>query len=289
MFEDYQRLKEEIDRYLKETIPEKASDLSLITEPMRYSLLSPGKRFRGVLNLLSAEALSGNREDFLPLAAAIEMIHSFSLVHDDLPAIDNDDLRRGLPTTHIAYGEDIAILTGDALLVEGFKQITEKLNFPSEVKVKIIFELSEAIGWKGMVGGQALDVRSNVNNTCREYIRKMYELKTGKLFAFSFSSPAIALKEEVVEDLKRVGVELGIAFQITDDILDEVALSEEIGKPAGSDRKNKKVNLVSLIGVEEAKKIAVETYRKARDDLRKIEGDWSRIIELIDSMETRSQ
>lgn len=290
MFEEtYEVLKEEIDRYLDSTVPEYAGNLSLITEPMRYSLLSPGKRFRGVLNLLSAESMGGKKEDFLPLAAAIEMIHSFSLVHDDLPAIDNDDFRRGLPTTHVVYGEDIAILAGDALLVEGFRHIAEQLKFSAEVRLKIISELSESISWEGMVGGQSLDVRASKEESCKEFIQEMYELKTAKLFAFSLSSPAIPLRSKNVNGLKRIGIELGIAFQITDDILDEASSGEAIEKPAGSDRRNEKVNMICLTGIEEARGRAVEAYKRARSDLQNIDGDWSRIIEIIDLMERRSK
>ncbi len=278
----YDVLREEIDRYLDGIIPEYAGNLSLITEPMRYSLLSPGKRFRGILNLLSAESMGGKKEDFLPLAAAIEMVHSFSLVHDDLPAIDNDDFRRGLPTTHIVYGEDVAILAGDALLVEGFRHIANNLKFPPEIKLKIISDLAESIGWEGMVGGQSLDVRISKEESCKEFIQEMYELKTAKLFAFSLSSPAIVLRSEKLNELKQIGLELGVAFQITDDILDESSSAKGKGG-------KEKVNMLCISGIEEARKRTFEAYKKARDDLQKIEGDWSRIIELIDLMEKRSK
>lgn len=288
MLEKYESLKNELNSYLENAfiMKDEDRDLEVISAPIKHSLLSPGKRLRGVLCMMSAEALGGDGRDFLPLAASIEMVHAFSLIHDDLPAIDNDLLRRGLPATHVVYGEGLALLAGDALIFESIRQITSKLTASMVQKVRIIEELALCAGWKGMTGGQALDIISKNLVLTEDGFMKLHKLKTGMLFAFSLSSPSIVLNEKLFNSLKEIGKEAGLAFQITDDIIDETSSKEKMGKLSRNDRKGK-TTFVTFVGLKKAKDIAARKYESARNRLSKISGNWGNIIELIDFMEKR--
>lgn len=275
-----------IDQYLQNLFRNEGGKHTLF-KPMSYSVNSPGKRIRGIINLMSANSLGGDFKDYLPLAAAIEIVHAFSLVHDDLPAIDNDKLRRGLPTTHVEYGEDIAILTGDALVVEAFK-IISGMDFNPDTRVRLIYELADAIGAKGMTLGQALDV-GNTDMIELDDIKEMYILKTGKLFSYSIASPSLLLEPEIFQDLKRIGALIGVAFQVTDDILDAVGKVEVTGKNSRSDQKLKKNTFVKMLGVKKAKLYTNEIYGQVKKELKTLPGNWKEVLEIIEYMEEREK
>lgn len=261
---------------------------------MRYSLLAGGKRIRPVLTLATARALGGVSEDVLPAAAAIELIHTYSLIHDDLPAIDDDELRRGRPTCHIAYGEDVAILAGDGLFAEAYKLIlNHQPGEPARV-LAALRELSDAIGAGGMVGGQYVDV-AEVTDMAADELRHMHELKTGRLIGASIAVPALLLgaSDAARQAFARFADELGVLFQIVDDILDVTGSSQELGKPRGSDERLGKKTYVSVFGLEQARELAGESHHKACDALEAarsaLSGDASALQGITDFIYTRNE
>jgi geranylgeranyl diphosphate synthase type II len=236
---------------------------------MRYSLLAGGKRIRPVLALATAEALAIQADDVMPLAAALELIHTYSLIHDDLPAMDDDDLRRGRPTCHVKFGEDVAILAGDALYAEAFRHLlTAQPGDPARV-LSTARELAASTGVDGMVGGQYLDI-AGVSDT-PEDLRRLHELKTGRLIGASVV--CVLLLAGAVEDdaptanWRRFAGELGVLFQIVDDILDVTGTDEGLGKPQGSDERHGKRTYVTEFGLDGARKLAAECHAAARATL----------------------
>jgi geranylgeranyl diphosphate synthase, type II len=264
-----EHLREEVDRYL-ETLrfgPGEALTAGLV-EAMRYSLLAGGKRIRPVLALATARALGRDAAEVLPLAAAIELIHTYSLIHDDLPAMDDDDLRRGRPTNHKVYGEDVAILAGDGLYAEAFRLVlTEQRGEPDAV-LRAVGELAGATGVDGMVGGQYVDV-VGAEDLDHPGLRRLHELKTGRLIG---SSVTCVLLIEGMTDVAtlpwaRFAAELGVLFQIVDDILDVTGTDDALGKPRGSDERHGKRTYVSEFGLEGAREMAQTSHRTAREQL----------------------
>jgi len=237
-----------------------------VIEAMRYALLAGGKRLRPFLAVQSAALFSINPENALRVAAAIECVHTYSLIHDDLPAMDDDDMRRGLPTTHKKYDDATAILAGDALLTLAFEILSdEKTHSDAEIRCDLILALSRAIGAKGMVGGQMIDLKAE-NQSLQQYeIIRMQHMKTGELIIFSCEVGAILAK--VSDDrrtaLNKYAENIGLAFQIVDDLLDIEGNSEDIGKTAGKDIEAGKATLVSFKGVEEARALADELINNA--------------------------
>jgi geranylgeranyl diphosphate synthase, type II len=236
-----------------------------LDEAMRYSLLAGGKRIRPVLALATARALGEEPEELLPTAAAIELIHTYSLIHDDLPAMDDDDLRRGRPTCHVAYGENVAILAGDGLFAEAYKLVLHRQAGEPVRVLAALREISEAIGVGGMVGGQYVDVAgdSELDGTA---LRHMHELKTGRLIAASVAVAPLLLgaAEETQLALARFAGELGVLYQIVDDILDVTGSEEQTGKTSGSDERLGKSTYVSIHGLAQAKALAGEAHMRAR-------------------------
>jgi geranylgeranyl diphosphate synthase type II len=238
-----------------------------LEEAMRYSLLAGGKRIRPVLALATARAIGMDPDAVLPLAAAIELIHTYSLIHDDLPAMDDDDLRRGRPTCHVRYGEDVAILAGDALYAEAFRHvIAAQAGDPSRV-LAAVGELAAASGVNGMVGGQYIDVKGLVEDGGAE-LRRLHELKTGRLIGASVECVLLLANEPVrsstLPHFRAFASELGVLFQIVDDILDVTGTDVALGKPQGSDERHGKVTYVSRYGLEGAREMAAKSHRKAR-------------------------
>jgi geranylgeranyl diphosphate synthase type II len=226
---------------------------------MRYSLLAGGKRIRPVLALATARAVGAPPATVLPLAAAIELIHTYSLIHDDLPAMDDDDLRRGRPTCHVKFGEDVAILTGDALYAEAFHHLlTAQWGEPQRV-LAAAAELSGATGVHGMVGGQYLDVAELGE------LRTVHELKTGRLIGAAVECVLLLLgtPEEPTMLFRRFAAELGVLFQIVDDILDVTGTEAALGKPQGSDERHGKRTYVTEFGLDGARGLAAESHAKA--------------------------
>ncbi len=245
-----------------------------VIEAMRYSVFAGGKRIRPILCLAGAEAVGEVNEGILSFACAIELIHTYSLIHDDLPGIDNDDLRRGVPTCHKRFGEAAAILAGDALLTEAFSCMTgpEILRHTDAPQlVEAMHVVADAVGVGGMVGGQMADVEAEGKDVSLEAIDYIHRNKTAALIEASVVSGAMlaGASGQAVEAFSRYGVNLGLAFQIRDDILDEIGESTIMGKPQGSDRGRKKATYPSSIGIEESKEREKAAIREA---FRALEG-----------------
>ena len=259
-----------------------------LEEAMRYSLLAGGKRVRPVLALATARALGSEPESVLPAACALELIHTYSLIHDDLPAMDDDDLRRGLPTSHIRYGEDVAILAGDALFAEAVRLFCGQPGDPARV-LAALRELSAATGVDGMVGGQYVDM--TVGERDAGLLRTLHSLKTGRLIAASVAVVPIleGLAEPETMHYRRFAGELGVLFQIVDDILDVTGTAEKLGKPRGTDARHGKLTYVSLFGLERARELAAESHAKAVGALAEVEGDTSDLRRIADYIFTRDE
>jgi geranylgeranyl diphosphate synthase type II len=259
-----------------------------LEEAMRYSLLAGGKRIRPVLALATARSIGIEPERMLPAAAAIELIHTYSLIHDDLPAMDDDDLRRGRPTSHVVYGEDVAILAGDGLFAEAIALIsTAQEGGPGRV-LAAVDELVRATGVRGMVGGQYIDVKAEPGLEA-ERLRELHSLKTGRLIAASVAVPLAlgGIARDATIPHRRFADELGVLFQIVDDILDVTGSDEELGKPRGSDERHGKVTYVSLFGLERARELASASHRKARAALAEVDGDTEDLELITDFIHTR--
>lgn len=250
----FSRLSDKIDKELNEYL----DNLSDIQEPlysaMKYSVISGGKRLRPVMAILTSSMGRADDKNIIELAIAIELIHCYSLVHDDLPSMDNDELRRGKPTTHIVYGQGMAILAGDGLLNQAFEILT-KLSLVSSSFAKASNYISVQAGIRGMIAGQCIDISNQDTNA--DAIINMYKLKTSCLFKAALAGGAIAAgcSDEIVNICEKIGECLGISFQIADDLLEITSTTEQIGKNVGSDKVNNKITLVNAIGYEEALRI----------------------------------
>lgn len=276
-----------VDDFLGTLSFDDRSSTAGLEEAMRYSLLAGGKRIRPVLCLATARTLGREPSELLPTAAAIELIHTYSLIHDDLPAMDDDDLRRGMPTSHKKFGEDVAILAGDALFAEAVRLIGERQSGEPAQVLAAINEIAGATGVDGMVGGQYVDVTGG--GTDAATLRELHSLKTGRLIAASVGSGLVlcGLDAERAEPYRRFAAELGVLFQIVDDILDVTGSDEELGKPSGSDERHGKVTYVSLFGLEEARRLASESHEGARAALEQAAGGESDLARIADFIFTR--
>jgi geranylgeranyl diphosphate synthase type II len=241
-----------------------------IYEAMRYSLLAGGKRLRPILCLAACELAGGQMVQAMPTACALEMIHTMSLIHDDLPAMDNDDFRRGKPTNHKVYGEDMAILAGDALLAYAFQFIAEQTQqVAAERVLQVIARLANAVAATGLVGGQVVDLESEGKAISIETLEFIHAHKTGALLEVSVVSGAILAggSEEMIQRLTRFSRDIGLAFQIIDDILDVTATSEQLGKTAGKDLTAAKATYPSLWGLEVSRQKADQLIQSAKQQL----------------------
>jgi geranylgeranyl diphosphate synthase type II len=256
-----------VDAYLDDYLPSEKAYPESIHRAMRYSLFAGGKRLRPVLTLAAAEAVGGRHEEVMPAAAALELIHTYSLIHDDLPAMDDDSLRRGKPTSHVVFGEAIAILTGDALLTEAFSLLSGITNGDAERWLRAVAILSEAAGVRGMVGGQVVDVESEGLPVGEDVLEYIHRNKTGALIKAAAHIGAL-LGGGCEEDLHRIdryGEDLGLAFQIVDDILDIEGDAALLGKTAGKDQKTGKATYPKIHGIEKARRRARELSERAVD------------------------
>jgi geranylgeranyl diphosphate synthase, type II len=279
-------LQDKVDAYLDALRFAAEPGTARLEEAMRYSLLAGGKRIRPVLALATAEALGRPTDEVLPLAAAIEMIHTYSLIHDDLPAMDDDELRRGKPTCHVAFGEDVAILAGDGLFAEALRLALEQQQGEPANVIAAVREVVTAAGTHGMVGGQFLDVAG----ADRTDLRRLHELKTGALIAASVGS-VLALEGlggPATIPFRRFAAELGVVFQIVDDILDVTGDEEELGKPRGSDERHGKATYVSVFGLDRARELARESHAAARSALAEADGATGRLGQIADYILTRT-
>lgn len=249
-----------LDRYL----PEKDNLQADIYRAMRYSLLGGGKRIRGVLTLVCCQLAGGKKEDAMPFAAAIEMVHAYSLIHDDLPAMDNDDMRRGKPSNHIAFGEAMAILAGDGLLGEAMNIILK--NCPqSDAAWRAMKVLANAYGPEGMLGGQVVDMQSENKQISYDHLLYLQQHKTGALIKAACLMGGIigGADEKTLNNLEIYAEKIGLAFQVKDDILDIESTDEELGKNTGSDSEQGKSTFVSLCGIEQAKQTVISLSEEA--------------------------
>jgi geranylgeranyl diphosphate synthase type II len=249
---------------------------------MRYSLLAGGKRIRPVLSLAVAERLGRPFEAILPFAAALELIHTYSLIHDDLPAIDDDSLRRGLPTCHVKFGEDVAILAGDGLFAEAFRLITDRQQGEPARVLGALSEVARATGVQGMVGGQYMDVAGTA--TCDDELRQLHALKTGRLIEAAVAGAALlsGASDAEVEAYREFAREIGLLFQIVDDILDVDGEADDLGKTAGKDAQLDKTTYVSRFGLDGARRLAGESHARARASLTELGGDVGSLTAVTD-------
>ncbi|MDR1702893.1 MAG: polyprenyl synthetase family protein [Sporomusaceae bacterium] len=241
----------------------------VIFEAMRYSLLAGGKRVRPLMLLAAAEAVGGQAVDCLPAACALEMIHAYSLIHDDLPAMDNDDYRRGKLTNHKVYGEGMAVLAGDALLTAAFEIILRQKNTRPEILLLVIKEIAQAAGAQGMVGGQAADLIAEGKKISAPELKYIHQAKTGALFKAALRAGALlgGAGAEELAALTKYAECFGLAFQITDDILDVTGDETKLGKPTGSDERNQKATYVTLYSLAGAKDMAAKAVDEAQSHL----------------------
>ncbi len=289
-------LRELVDRYLTRLSFSETPATAGLAEAMRYSLLAGGKRIRPVLALATARSIGVDPESVLPAAATIELIHTYSLIHDDLPAMDDDELRRGMPTSHVKFGENVAILAGDGLFAEAMRLFSRKQEGKPDAVLAALGELVSATGVAGMVGGQFVDVTEFEEggpgaggSVDPDKLREMHSLKTGRLIA---SSVGVVLTlgetpEGETIPYRRFADELGVLFQIVDDILDVIGSDEELGKPSGSDERQGKLTYVSAYGLGRARELASQSHRKAREALAETDAETDDLARITDFIHTR--
>lgn len=262
-----------------------------LKDAMLYSLQAGGKRIRPLYTLAVLKELDIQNEDAIIVASTIEMIHTYSLIHDDLPAMDNDDLRRGKPTNHKVFGEALAILAGDALVTLAFGIIARLKNISPELKIVLIDKLSFSAGAEGMVGGQVLDMLGEGQTLTLEQLEEVHLNKTGALLSFSILAGAIIanVSEEIMSALEKYAFHIGLAFQIQDDILDVEGTSEQLGKTAGKDLKSEKNTYPSILTMEGAKKELQTQYNLAFEALENVQMQNGLLVEFANYITKRSK
>lgn len=284
-------LREAVDRALEERLRGDGATPPRILEAVRYAVLGPGKRLRPILLIASGEAAGGRREDLLPGACAVEMIHAFSLVHDDLPALDDDDLRRGRPTLHVKFDEATAILAGDALLNLAFETLAGQPSGTERAQLALhaITTIAKAVGLSGMIAGQVLDLEFEGKTATKADLERIHRLKTGCLITASCVAGGIlaGAKRDAVQSLERYGRALGLAFQITDDILDVEGSAAEIGKSPGKDAASAKATFPSLHGLDASRKMAADQIGEAVAAVAGFGGRADLLVEIARSIASR--
>lgn len=285
---------EKVEQHLIKSLPLKQGRYDNLISSMEYSLSAGGKRIRPILLLEFCRVCCGEYEKAIPFASAIETVHTYSLIHDDLPCMDDDELRRGKPSNHIKFGEAIALLAGDALLNLAFETMLseEALNLVgAEVAAKAAKILADASGSKGMIAGQVIDIESEGKDIPLEILKEMDLKKTGALIVAAAKMGCIIAKasEKEINAAEKYAKNLGLAFQVVDDILDVTSSSEVLGKKVGSDETNSKSTYVSLLGLEKSKEIALELTEKAIDALNELSGDTALLKELALSLINRKK
>ncbi|MFL0362419.1 polyprenyl synthetase family protein [Bacillus sp. PK3_68] len=282
--------KEVLERELKELIAELQAP-SVLKEAMDYSLQAGGKRIRPMLIFATLASFGEHPRTGLAAAAALEMIHTYSLIHDDLPSMDDDDLRRGQPTNHKVFGEAAAILAGDALLTYAFQIIAKSESYSNEQKVTLIEWLAEAAGPEGMVGGQMADIEGETKELTLAELEYIHKNKTGRLLAYSVMAGALlgGANEEQLAHFQQYAFHIGLAFQIQDDILDVEGSEEKLGKRVGSDSANHKSTYPALLTMDGAKDQLAKHAELARAALLQTNTDSALLLELVDLIATRDQ
>ncbi|GGB05041.1 polyprenyl synthetase family protein [Macrococcus hajekii] len=262
-----------------------------LDEAMMYSLLAGGKRIRPVLLFSTLELLQVDPKKGLSVATAIEMIHTYSLIHDDLPAMDDDDYRRGKLTNHKVFGEAVAILAGDGLLTDSFAQISKDESLNLEQRIQLITLISEAAGTRGMVGGQMLDIKAEESELTLEELKRVHRHKTGDLIKACFVCAGFIAEQptDVLKQLSEIGQRFGLIFQIKDDILDVEGNFEQMGKAVGSDENNAKSTYVSLLGLEGAKEAMQTLNKETLELISSLNGDHSALNDLLQYIISREK
>ncbi|MBR4296536.1 MAG: polyprenyl synthetase family protein [Clostridia bacterium] len=267
---------EKTEKYIADTFGESDDDIKEVEDAMKYSLFAGGKRIRPYLVFSFCRLFGGDDKAALPFAAAIEMIHTFSLIHDDLPCMDNDDMRRGKPTNHKVYGEATALLAGDALALRAFGVCASNECVSPEIALEAVKELSFASSERGMVGGQIMDMYGETHTLSLDNIKKLQGLKTGALIRASAKLGALAAGVDIDDDRMRDAVDyadgIGLAFQIKDDILDVLGDEKILGKPIGSDAENSKNTFVKHMSIEEAQTYAKSVTESAKKKIERYDG-----------------
>ncbi len=272
-----------VDDYLKNYFKSDNKIPDSLKKGMEYSVFAGGKRIRPILCLIFAELFGESKKNILPFACGLELIHTYSLIHDDLPAMDNDDFRRGKPTNHKVFGEAMAILSGDGLLTEGF-YLMLKCNVEVQRLHRAILEVCDAVGPRGIVGGQVIDMELTGSGLVEiNLLKKMHKLKTGAFIRAACTSGAYlaGAREEDVEKVSRFGEYLGLAFQIADDILDVIGDEKKIGKPVGSDEQKGKITYPAVLGLKQSYELGWEAVDKALSYLRELPCDNVHYLELL--------
>jgi len=269
-----------VDLWLDRLMPDAAESPAIIHEAMRYSLFAGGKRLRPILAIATGQMFGAKEHDLLPAACSLEMIHTYSLIHDDLPAMDDDDLRRGMPTCHIKFGEAIAILAGDALLTQAFITLANLQLGDAASQVQLLRELATASGTtNALIGGQVLDLTHEGKPVTGPELEAIHRAKTGALIRCAVRMGALVggASTHQLSALSLYGEKIGLAFQIADDLLDETATTAELGKTAGKDAATQKATYTSLYGVEGAQRLAASVIDDALASLRQLDLDYSRL------------
>ena len=268
---DYQFTKDLFEKELYAFIDKLSLSDEVLIEAIKYSVKAGGKRIRPVLMIETAKLLGVSVEDIMPFAISIELIHTYSLIHDDLPAMDNDDYRRGKLTNHKVYGEAMAILAGDALLNLAYEtMLRASLSINKMNATRLI---SRFAGYTGMIGGQATDVRYEGKPLDEEVLKFIHANKTGKLLTASVLAPSCIAGDVYIENLRQYGENLGMLFQVTDDILDATSTTDVLGKTVLKDAKSNKLTFVSLYGVDKAKQLALNYYNNAINSIKNVSGN----------------
>ena len=282
---------EQVNRALNKFLPSEKTKPATIHKSMRYSLFAGGKRMRPALCLAAAEACGGKIDDAMPLACAVECIHTYSLIHDDLPSMDNDDFRRGKLTNHKVFGDGIAVLAGDALLTQAFEIIAHAKGWPHYSHRQLVLELARASGSLQLIAGQVADLEAEGKNISANDLKYIHERKTSALLCCSvrlggMSANCSAAQLKALTDF---GYNVGLAFQIIDDILDITQTSEQLGKTAGKDTVARKATYPSIVGMEKSKKIAQQLTNKAFASLKVFKGKAQALQELAEFLLKRDR
>lgn len=272
--EYFSRRIEQVEAWLDRLLPAESAAPEVIHQAMRYSIFAGGKRLRPILAIATGEVFGAEESALLPSACALEMIHTYSLIHDDLPAMDNDDLRRGMPTNHVVFGEGMAILAGDALLTQAFQTLAECEGGTPERKIRVLGEVAAAAGTvNALIGGQVLDLQFEGQPVTGKQLESIHRAKTGALIRCAVRIGAIigGASQAELEALTVYGEKAGLAFQVADDLLDETATSEELGKTAGKDAASHKATYTALYGLDGAGEMAQRLFREAISALDRID------------------
>ncbi len=283
---------QQVNDALPDFLPSGEAEQKTVYEAMAYSLMAGGKRIRAIMTLAFCQLCGGSPADAVPFAAAIEMVHAYSLIHDDLPCMDDDDMRRGKPSCHIAFGEANALLAGDGLLTLAFETILDSKNtgsLPPKRVLEASSVLAHAAGANGMVGGQVIDLENEGKQMPFELLQTLDRLKTGALIraAAVMGCVVAGADEELIRRAERYAAAVGLAFQIVDDILDVTADQAALGKPIGSDAENEKTTYITLFGIERSRQIVKELVEEAYDAIRGTKLDDSFLYDLAEMLAVR--